>query len=163
MKRAALLACVLGGCHSNHTATTRWPFDPVAFFTGHTHGEAALRMITGARHRVSIDSYGVGDGHGGLRLDQGIREEGKAPRARLWILHPSGPNRWSGTLTDAKGPVEVERMPSEVVITYRMKNGANVEQHLQLPPGGIAQNHMEVTRLGLKLAALDERIRKLGT
>ena len=117
-------------------------------------------MITGARHRVSVDGYGVADGHGGLRLDQAIREAGKAPRARLWILHPTGPNRWTRNAHGRERPGRGRADAGEVVITYRMKNGANVEQHLQLPPGGIAQNHMEVTRLGLKLATLDERIRK---
>ena len=53
-------------------------------------------------------------------------------------------------------------MPSEVIISYRMQNGAKVEQHLQRPPAGVVENHMMVTRFGIRLATLDEQIRKAG-
>lgn len=141
---------------------TGGPFDPIRFFTGHTTGAAKLRLITGATRSVAVDSMGTPDGHGGLVLDQTIREQGKSARVRRWILHPAGPGRWSGTLTDASGPVLVERTPSDVTIRYRMKNGASVEQHLQLPPGGVASNHFSVERFGIEIATLDERIRKLS-
>jgi hypothetical protein len=158
---AALVACALAGCSGSDVATTGWPFDPVQFFAGHTQGDALLRMVTGSSHRVSVDSRGVPDGHGGLVLDQIIRESGKPERTRRWVLRPAGPNRWTGTLTDAAGPVAVERTPADVAIRYTMHNGDKVEQHLQLPPGGVADNHLTVSRFGIRLATLDEKIRKV--
>jgi hypothetical protein len=157
-----LLTCALSACNGSNVAMTGWPFDPVQFFSGHTRGEAALSVIMGSKHRISIDSRGVPDGRAGLLLDQTISEEGKPQRTRRWVLRPAGPNRWSGTLTDAKGPVLVRRTPSDVVISYRMRNGASVEQHLQMPPGGVVENHLAVSRFGIKLATLDEQIRKVG-
>lgn len=156
------MAMMLAACGSNSVQVTGWPFDPVKFFTGQTRGDAILKLITGASHRISVDSRGVSDGHGGLVLDQAIREEGSKPRTRRWTMRPEGPNRWTGTLTDASGPVEVERTASDVTIRYRMHNGANVEQHLELPPGGSLDNHLEVSRFGVTLASLDERIRKVS-
>ena len=157
-----LLACALGGCSGGNVATTGSPFDPVKFFTGRTHGDATLRLIGGSHRRVSIDSFGAPDRHGGLKLDQVIREQGKPPRERSWLLRPAGSNRWTGTLSDAQGPVDVERTSSEVTINYRMRNGARVEQHLQQPPTGVVENHMIVSRFGIRLATLDEHIRKAG-
>ena len=165
MKRstALLLTCSLAACSSSSdVALTGWPFDPVEFFTGHTHGQATLKLITGASRHVSVDSHGRFDGKGGLVLDQLINEQGSRPRMRRWTLHPAGADRWTGTLTDAAGPVVVQRTKSDVTIEYTMHNRARVEQHLQLPPGGIADNHLSVSRFGLKLATLDERIRKLS-
>ena len=164
MRRAALLfACLLGGCHeSSQTPDAGGPFDPVQFFSGHSIGEAKLHLITGAQRQVSVDSMGTPDRHGGIVLDQAIREEGKPPRSRRWVLDPAGDNRWSGTLSDAKGPVEVERTPIDVSIRYRMKSGPDVVQHLKLAADGTAENHMSVTRFGLEVATLDERIRKLA-
>ena len=106
MRRAALLfACVLGGCHeSSQTPDAGGPFDPVQFFSGHSIGEAKLHLITGAQRQVSVDSMGTPDRHGGIVLDQAIREEGKPPRSRRWVLHPAGDNRWSGTLIGRQGP-----------------------------------------------------------
>jgi len=161
MKRAiALAAGILCGCGSNPGATG-WPFDPVHFFTGHTHGEARLRLVTGASRQVSIDSIGTPDGGGGLVLDQTIQEGKQPARMRRWVIHPAGPNHWTGTLTDAIGPVTIDRTSSEVIIHYQMKSGNEVEQHLQLPPGGLVTNHMEVSRFGINVATLDEQIRKL--
>ena len=163
MKRTALLlACLLGGCaQRNADSAPGTSFDPVEFFSGHSVGDAKLHLITGATHQVDVDSVGTPDERGGLVLDQAIREQGKAPRSRRWVLHPNGSNKWSGSLTDAKGPVEVERTPSDVVIRYRMKSGPQVKQHLKLAAEGVADNHMSVTRFGVEVATLDERIRKV--
>jgi Protein of unknown function (DUF3833) len=160
-RSVALLACLLTGCSGSEVATTGRPFDPVQFFAGHTQGEASLRLITGASHRVSVDSRGTADRHGGLVLDQAIREAGKPERTRRWVFRPAGPGRWTGTLTDAVGPVTVERTSVDVAIRYTMHNGENVEQHLQLPPGGAVYNHLTVSRFGIRLATLDEKIRKV--
>ena len=163
MRRAGLLViCGLAGCHqSNQTAEPGGPFDPVQFFTGHSEGQAKLHLVTGATRQVAVDSMGSPDGHGGVVLVQAIHEAGQAPRTRRWVLRPAGTNHWSGTLTDAKGPVDVKRTPVDVVIRYRMKSGPQVEQHLKLASAGVAENHMSVTRFGVEVATLDERIRKL--
>jgi hypothetical protein len=159
-----LAGAILGGCNnsSSNLAVTGSPFDPVRFFTGHTHGEARLRLITRASRHVSVDSVGTPDGRGGLTLDQAIQEERQPARTRRWVIRPAGPSRWTGTLTDATGPVAIERTPSDVVIRYRMKSGPEVEQHLQLPPGAMAWNHMTVSRFGIRVATLDEQVRKLS-
>ena len=104
MRRSGLLLlCMLGGCdESSRAPVTGSPFNPVQFFTGHTAGEAKLSVISGATRRVTVDSMGSPDGHGGLTLNQKISEEGKASRARTWLLQPAGTNHWTGTLTDAK-------------------------------------------------------------
>ena len=43
-----------------------------------------------------------------------------------------------------------------------MKSGPDVVQHLKLVADGTAENHMSVTRFGVEVATLDERIRKLA-
>ena len=88
MKRstALLLTCSLAACSSSSdVALTGWPFDPVEFFTGHTHGQATLKLITGASRHVSVDSDGLFDGKGGLVLDQLIIEQGSRPIPRDWF------------------------------------------------------------------------------
>ena len=157
---ASALALTLGAC-SGSVPVAGSPFDPVDFFAGHTKGAARLQTIIGSAHTVAVDSRGTRDSRGGLVLVQKIAEQGDAPRLRKWILAPEGKDHWTGTLTDAEGPVRVDRTATDVVIRYRMHGGAEVEQHLQRPPNGIVENHITVTRLGIRLAALDEQIHKV--
>lgn len=157
-----LLVVAIGGCRGSDAPVSGQPFDPVRFFTGRTHGDATLRMVTGASHGVSVDSIGRSDGHGGLVLTQSIREEGKPARVRRWTIQPREPGRWSGSLTDAVGPAVVTRTANDVTIRYKMKNGVAVEQHLKQPSNGLVSNHMSVRRFGIELATLDETIRKSG-
>ena len=159
---SALLVLTLTACSSGKPGASGQSFDPVQFFAGHTQGDATLHILTGSSRHVAVDSNGIPDGHGGLVLDQTIREQGSRMRTRRWVLHPAGSNRWSGTLTDADGRVRVERTPANVVIHYRMKNGTEVEQRLQQDRAArTVSNHMTVSRFGVRLATLDERIRKL--
>ncbi|MEP6983783.1 MAG: hypothetical protein ABI853_09085 [Sphingomicrobium sp.] len=161
MKALAILPLLaMAGCRGN-VPVTGLPFDPVQFFSGHTQGNARLHTIFGVSHAILVDSRGLPDGRGGLVLDQRVAEQGSAPRSRQWRIHPAGRDRWSGTLSDARGPITILRTNSDVVIRYRMHNGAAVEQHLQVPPSGAVENHMTVSHFGIRLATLDEQIKKL--
>ena len=137
-------------------------FDPIAFFDGHTQGNATLRKLFGEPVGVRVDSIGRSDGHGGLILDQTIREGHTAARQRRWVFRADGPGRYSGSLTDAAGPVEFVVAGPRAFIRYRMKNGLDVEQRLALQRDHhLVSNQMIVTKLGLRVARLDEQIRKL--
>ena len=81
---------------------------------------------------------------------------------RRWVLGNAGPSQWQGSLTDASGPVRVKSSKNSGVIRYRMNNGMDVEQQLRLQPGGrMLLNRLTVTKFGVRVAWLDETIRKL--
>ena len=135
--------------------------NPISFFAGRSHGEATLHKLLSSDARVQVDSLGRSDRHGGLILDQTIREGAKAARQRRWVMRPVAPNRFTGTLTDATGPVEVTIAGPRANIRYRMKNGLDVEQQLALQRGGRSVlNILVVRKVGLRVATLNETIRK---
>ena len=77
-------------------------------------------------------------------------------------MRQTGPGRWTGTLTDAAGPVTVVEKGNTGLIRYRMRNGAQVEQELRLLPGGrVLRNRLVVHKWGVRVAWVDETIRKL--
>jgi hypothetical protein len=159
MKRLACFAVLaLSGC-SAPTQPAGSSFDPAEFFTGESHGEATLRTLVGSSH-VSVDSFGRATPGGGVILDQRIREGDKAPRNRRWVLRPAGPNRWTGTLTDAEGPVTVVRTPDKVLIDYETPSGQAFEQSLVRLPSGKVDNLLTVHKWGIRLATLHEIISK---
>ena len=160
---AVAAALTLSGCASNAAlpATSGTAFNPVAFFAGRTHGEATLDTLVDSPVRVTVDSVGRVQGNT-LVLDQSIRTGDKAARTRRWIMLPVGASRFSGTLTDAIGPVHGTTAGPRAYIRYTMKGGFQVEQQLALQRGGrVVLNRLEVTKMGVRVATLEETIRKL--
>jgi hypothetical protein len=135
--------------------------DPVIFFTGASHAEGRLREAFKRERRVSTDSVGRAEKDGLLILDQRMAIEGEPLRIRHWRLRQVGPNRFTGTLTDATGPVEAQIIGGSIRIRYPMKGGLKVESWLTAAPGAKAfDNKSIITKWGLKVATLTERIEK---
>ena len=133
--------------------------DPIAFFIGRTHGQGQLTKLLGGTTPVTVDSVGRRQS-GMLVLDQRIRE-GTKVSARTWTMRPTGTNLYSGTLTDATGPVSILVAGARADIRYTMKGGLNVRQQLALQSDGATMiNHLEVRKFGIRVAKLDEVIRK---
>ena len=135
--------------------------DPVVFFTGASHGEGRLREAFKRERRVSTDSVGRAEKDGLLLLDQKMAIEGEPLRIRHWRLRQVAPNHFTGTLTDATGPVDARVIGRSIRIRYPMKGGLKVESWLTVAPGGRAfDNKSVITKWGLKVATLTERIEK---
>ena len=136
-------------------------FDPVAFFTGPSRGDGKLDQIMKGIRTVTVDSVGTPEANGSLTLTQRIAMQGDPPRTRVWKLKQVAPGRYAGSLTDASGPVETVAIGRAIRIRYPMKGGLMVEQWLIALPGGRAlDNRMTVTKWGMRVATLRERIEK---
>ena len=137
-------------------------FDPVAFFTGPSRGDGKLDQIMKGIRTVTVDSVGTPEANGSLTLTQHIVTQGDKPRDRVWKLKQVAPGRYSGKLTDANGSVETIAVGRAIRIRYPMKGGLKVEQWLVVLPGGRAlDNRLTVTKWGMKVASLHERITKV--
>ena len=136
-------------------------FDPVAFFEGKTRGTGILRVVLKSPQAVRVESVGsIGD-DGTLVLRQQIDVEREKPRQRVWRLKRTGPASYSGTLSDARGPVTVTAERGTIRIRYRSTDGLNVQQWLTPAAGGKAiDNRMTFSKLGVTVARLTERIEK---
>jgi hypothetical protein len=136
-------------------------FDPVAFFTGPTQGDGKLDQIMKGTRIVTVDSVGRPERDGSLTLTQRIAMQGDLPRTRVWKFRQTAPGRYTGTLTDASGPVETRAIGRAIRIRYPMQGGLRVEQWLTALPGGKAlDNRMTVHKWGVRVATLRERITK---
>jgi hypothetical protein len=161
----ALLAVCLSSCGTGFLlpAEPKASFDPVAFFEGHTHGEGELRKVFDKPIHVSVDSVGRRVA-GGLILDQTIREGGKPPSRRRWVIQRVARDRYTGSLTEAVGPVTAEVSGTRAEIEYKMRHDLRVEQRLAEQPGGTrVLNRLTVRKLGVKVATLTETITKGGS
>ena len=137
-------------------------FSPSQFFSGSTVGEGSLNIIMSGHQSTLVAGEGHVTDDGTLMLVQRIEREKHAPRTRTWNIIPSGKNSYTGTLSDAKGPISAKVSGNELNIRYKTKDGLDVEQWLFLQPGGeTAVNHMVVRKLGVTVASLEETIRKI--
>ena len=137
-------------------------FDPLAFFTGASRGEGKLKVAMKPTVAVRIESFGKPDGKGGITLDQTIREGGKPPRQRRWVLRQTSPTTLTGTVTDTPGPISGRMRNGRLHLNYTMKGGMKAEQVLTLQPGGrVVINRMTVRKFGIPVAHVEEVITKL--
>ena len=136
---------------------------PEHFFVGRTEGAGTVQMIMAGSHKVRDSSRGRLDTSGALILEQMVYEEGKPARRRSWRLVRSGPNRVSGTISDAIGPVTGDIRGNVLHLKDQAREAsAQVEQWITLHPGGrTASNRMVFRKFGFKAATLNSTIRKL--
>lgn len=143
-------------------ATAAPAFDPLRFFTGATRGTAQLKVILRAAKPVTVRGSGRRQPDGALVLDQWVTEGSKPPRPRHWRLWQIAPGRYTGTLTDARGPVTGAVQGRTLRLSFTSDGGFRVRQTLTLQPDGrTLANRLEARRFGIRVAVLTERIVKI--
>lgn len=95
-------------------------------------------------------------------IDQTVEVEGDPVKHRQWQLRQTTAGHFSGTISDAKGPVTGVVTGNRMRIGYTMKGGMKVEQMLTLAPNGRSlANSMKVRKFGIVVATVVETISKL--
>ena len=137
--------------------------DMTGFFTGKSHAENVIAIAFHSPHKLIVDSVGGHNKEGEFVLIDTVREEGKPVRTRTWVMHPVGPDHFSGFLSDASGPVDVVVHGDVATINYVMKEGRlKILQHIQLLGDGKSlANHVIAKKFGLTFAHVDGTIRKI--
>lgn len=160
MKRTALiLVAALAGPAS---ASPDGKLDMIGFFTGKTHGENVIKMAFHHPHKLVVDSVGGRNKEGEFVLIDDVQEEGKPARKRTWVMHPVSADHFTGSLSDASGPVDIVVSGNSATIRYVMKDGGlNIEQLLEMQHDGTLANHVMARKFGMKFAQADGTIRKL--
>lgn len=157
---AVLSGCLVGRPSMGEASPTP-VFDPAEFFVGRSSGEGRLSIRTRGTDTVRVESVGTRQPDGAIRLVQTIRRGGGDPYQRTWTLRPVSATEWTGTLTEAEGPVRVTVDGNELRIRYRTGTFTTIDQRLLLQPGGrVALNRLTATVLGVTIARLSERIEK---
>lgn len=136
---------------------------PMAFFEGRTVSEGTTKVIMKKPFKVRSRGVGRIEPDGTLLLVQQV-EDGQEPRKeRRWRIRQVAPNRFSGTMSEAVGPVTVEKVGARFRFNFRMKGGLAVEQWLTpLADGLSARSSLTVKKLGISVATGEALIRRLA-
>ena len=137
--------------------------DMTSFFAGKSHADNVIKIALQRPHKLIVDSVGGHNKEGEFVLIDTVQEEGKPVRKRTWVMRPAGDNRFTGFLSDAKGPVDVVVSGDTATIRYTMKEGGlKIVQQVQMQPDGkTLTNHVVAKKLGITFAHVDGTVRKL--
>lgn len=157
---SALAAAALFGAATAASAA-KPKLDLIEFFTGRTHAVSEIKVAFRRPLGHVTHSVGRRSANGDLILVDSIKEEGKPKKERRWVMRRSGPNSFTGTMSEASGPVKITIDGNRATIRYKMKGGISIDQRLtQLNPGTLS-NHVSARKLGIRLGRLEGTVRKL--
>ncbi len=136
--------------------------DMTAFFTGRTHADNVLKVAFKHSVPVVVDSVGGKGDKGDFVLIDTVHEGDKPVRTRKWIMRQVGPGHFTGSLSDAVGPVDITLNGKTAIVQYMMSGGLKLRQQMDLQPDGkTLVNHVSVTKFGMKFGSVEGKIRKL--
>jgi hypothetical protein len=162
--RLALIAPVLLLASASAATSVSVPADPIGFFVGRTEG---VGWVTVMFHKAyGTHSTGVGriEPDGSLLLVQQVFDDGKPPHERRWRVRRVAPGRYTGTMSEAAGPVTIDKVGDGYRFRFAMNGRLNVEQMMTPLPGGrAASNSAKVRKFGIVVATTDGMVRRVGT
>lgn len=135
---------------------------PLHFFEGRTEGSGTVRIILKKPYRTRSISQGRIEPDGSLLLVQRVEDDGQPPRERRWKVRQIAPRRYTGTMSEAVGPVTIDEVGGRFRFRFRMKGNLSVEQWLAPLAGGTAaRNTMRVRKFGVTVGTGDGIVRKI--
>lgn len=135
--------------------------DPLQFFEGRTDTVTTMKVV--AQKPLVSRSRGVGriKPDGSLELTQYVKEDGNPEFQRSWHIREVAPGHYVGTMSQAKGPVSIQRMGGRYVFRFAMKGHLNVEQWLTPEPSlNAARMELTIRKLGVRVAHAEGWIRR---
>jgi hypothetical protein len=136
--------------------------DLTAFFTGRSHADNVLRIVFHGPTKLIVDSIGGKGDRGDFVLVDTVHEGDKPVRTRKWVMRSVEPDHFTGSLSDATGPVDIVVSGNSAIVRYTMKGGLSIVQRMTLQADGrTLSNHVDARKFGLRFAQVDGTIRKL--
>lgn len=158
-----VLPLVLAGCVGragrSDLASQTPRFDVARAFVGASSGEGRLKVAFRKRRVVHVDSIGTLAPDGTIVVDQIITEDRGKTSSRQWLLRETAPGRYSGSLSDAAGPVSGVIEGNCLTLSFPMKGDLTAHQWLYaMPDGRTIQNRLSIRKSGVLVARLKETI-----
>ncbi len=136
---------------------------PMQFFEGRTEGIGTIRIMLGKPYKTRSIGHGRFEPDGSMVFVQKVLDDGKPPRERRWKIRQIAPHRFTGTMTEALGPVAIEEIAGRFRFRFRMKGNLSVEQWLiPLAGGTTARNTATIRKFGVKVGTSEGMLRKLA-
>lgn len=136
--------------------------EPLRFFEGRTQLFSLVKVVMKKPYRSQTVGRGQILPDGSLSLVQQVHDQGKPTSHRRWLIREVSPGRFTGTMSEAVGPVQIQQIGGKFLFKFKMKGKLAVEQWIMpLPDGKSAKSKVTVKKLGVRVATSEGTIRKL--
>ena len=136
---------------------------PMQFFEGRTEGTGTIRILLGKAFVTRSVGHGRFERDGTMVFVQRVVDQGRPARERRWKIRQTGPRHFTGTMSEAIGPVTIEEVAGRFRFRFRMKGNLSVEQWLiPLAGGTAARNTLTIRKFGVKVATSEGMLRKVA-
>ena len=137
--------------------------DPLRFFEGRTESVGTVKIAM----RKPYHSRAIGKGEilpdGTLILVQRVEDQGQLAKERRWKMRKVAPGRYTGTMSEAKGPVSVDEVDGRYRFRFRMDGNIAIEQWLiPASDGKSAASKLTIRKYGVLVGRSDSVIRKVN-
>lgn len=136
--------------------------NPLHFFAGRTESIGTVKLVMKKPFRSRSLGRGVIKPDGSLDLIQRVEDEGASPRERRWHIRQVGPGKFTGTMSEAKGPVTIDEVNGRYRFRFQMAGSVSVEQWL-IPAADWRSGVSRVTirKFGIRVGTSEAVIRRL--
>ena len=137
--------------------------DALRFFEGKTESIATIKLVMKKPYKSRSIGRGEIKPDGSLNLVQRVEEEGKPVHDRRWHIREVEPGKFTGTMTEAKGPVTIDEINGRYRFRFKMKGNISVEQWVTPLPGGkTASTKVTIRKMGITVGSSEGTIRKVA-
>ena len=156
------VACVAIAALSPSIGAER-KINALRFFEGRTESIATIKLVMKKPYKSRSIGRGEIKSDGSLQLVQRVEDEGKPPHDRRWHIREVGPGKFSGTMSEAKGPVTIDEIDGKYRFRFKMKGNVSVEQWVTPLPGGRAANtKVTIRKMGVTVGQSEGTIKKMA-
>lgn len=134
--------------------------DPLRFFEGRTETQGLIKVVFQKPYRGRSVGLGRIEPDGSLTLVQKVLDEGKPPHERRWSVRQVGPGKFTGTMSDATGPVTIQQVGERYRFRFTMDKMGVDEWLTPMADGKSAKINIQVRRFGIVVATTEGTIRK---
>lgn len=137
-------------------------FDPIRFFEGRTEGVGKLKIVLRKAHDVRFRGHGAIQLDGSIIFDQVVEREGERTERHRWHMRAGAGNRYTGTVSTARGPISAERNGDVFRMRYVDKDGFAIDQSFTAHGDGrTATIRLKAKKMGMTVATMQQTVRKL--
>jgi hypothetical protein len=157
-----LVACVSAFFASSNVSAAPLK-QPLRFFEGRTELSGTLKAFMKGTRRVLSIGHGTIASDGTLTLVQQVEDEGEKPHQRVWRIHQVAPGKFTGSMSEAAGPVTIEQVGDKYRFRFNLRGGLTAEQWIiPYADGSSGLSILTVRKLGMVVAKSEATIRRLS-